>query len=123
MFPEFEQIGTRLGPFDATLIEVGAYNQLWADVHLGPEQALRAHQMVRGDMLLPVHWGTFDLALHAFTEPMERLLASAAEQNVRLVSPRPGESIEPAHAPAASRWWPPIPWQTKEQAPVTSSGL
>lgn len=123
MFPEFEQIGARLGPFQATLLEVGAYNQLWADVHLGPEQALRAHQMVRGDLLVPVHWGTFDLALHAWTEPMERLLVGAAEKGIRLASPRPGESIEPARAPAAARWWPAVPWQTREEAPVVSSGL
>jgi L-ascorbate metabolism protein UlaG (beta-lactamase superfamily) len=123
MFPQFEEIGARLGPFDVTLIEVGAYNQLWADVHLGPEQALRAHQMVRGELLIPVHWGTFDLALHAWTEPMERLLVGAAETGVRLSSPRPGESIEPASASVATRWWPEIPWQTKEQAPVVSSRL
>lgn len=123
MFPGFTEIGERLGPFDATLMEVGAYNQLWADVHLGPEQALRAHQMVKGKVMFPVHWGTFDLALHAWTEPMERLLAAAASDGVRLVSPQPGESVEPAFANAASRWWPQVPWQTREQAPVVSSGL
>ncbi|HEX2882530.1 MAG TPA: MBL fold metallo-hydrolase, partial [Polyangiaceae bacterium] len=58
LFPTFREIGDRLGPFDASMIEVGAYNQLWADVHLGPEQALEAHAMVRGGVLFPVHWGT-----------------------------------------------------------------
>ena len=71
------EIGERLGPFDATMIEVGAYNQLWADVHLGPEQAIRAHQMLRGKVLLPVHWGTFDLGVHGWTEPIERIIAAA----------------------------------------------
>lgn len=123
MFPQFSEIGERLGPFDATLIEVGAYNQLWADVHLGPEQALRAHQMVQGKLMVPVHWGTFDLALHAWTEPMERLLAGAPELGVRLVTPRPGESIEPELAPEPTRWWPELPWQTVKESPIVSSGL
>jgi L-ascorbate metabolism protein UlaG (beta-lactamase superfamily) len=123
MFPEFEEIGERLGPFDATLIEVGAYNQLWADVHLGPEQALTAHRMVRGKVLLPVHWGTFDLALHTWTEPMERILAGAKAQGIQVVTPRPGQSIEPLSAPLPERWWPDLPYQTAEESPVISSGL
>lgn len=64
MFPGFREIGERFGPFDVTLIEAGAYNQRWADVHLGPEQAVLAHRLVRGKLLIPVHWGLFDLALH-----------------------------------------------------------
>jgi L-ascorbate metabolism protein UlaG (beta-lactamase superfamily) len=123
MFPEFSEIGERLGPFDASLIEVGAYDALWADVHLGPEQALAAHRMVRGGVLFPVHWGTFDLALHGWTEPAERLLVGAKAAGVSLVVPRPGESIEPKQPPPAARWWPELPWQTAAQHPVVSSRL
>jgi L-ascorbate metabolism protein UlaG (beta-lactamase superfamily) len=123
MFPEFAEIGERLGPFDATLIEVGAYNQLWADVHLGPEQALAAHQMVKGKVLFPVHWGTFDLALHAWTEPMERLLAAAPALGVRFVTPIAGHAVEPELAGPPSRWWPELPWETVAKSPIVSSGL
>lgn len=123
MFPAFDEIGSRLGPFDLTLIETGAYNALWADVHLGPEQALQAHRMVRGEVFLPVHWGTFDLALHSWTEPIERVLARAEELGVRVVVPKPGQSIDPAAPPELVRWWPELPWQTAEQAPIVSSGL
>ncbi|HEY3501027.1 MAG TPA: MBL fold metallo-hydrolase [Polyangiaceae bacterium] len=123
MFPEFADIGARLGPFDAAMIEVGAYDALWADVHLGPEQALAAHRMVRGGVLFPVHWGTFDLALHGWTEPAERLLAAASAAGVTLVVPRPGESIEPATPPRPERWWPSVPWKTAREHPVVSSGL
>ena len=72
------EIGTRLGPFDLTMIEIGEYDPLWVDVHLGPEQAVRAHQLVRGAVMLPVHWAGFDLALHSWTEPIERLMVAAA---------------------------------------------
>jgi len=123
MFDGFTEIGERLGPFDLTLIETGAYNAMWADVHLGPEQALQAHAMVRGKLFMPVHWGTFDLALHAWTEPVERALARAAQLGENVVVPKPGERFEPHAPPAVVRWWPEVPWETAEQAPVVSSGL
>lgn len=123
MFPGFADIGDRLGPFDATLIEVGAYHALWADVHLGPEQAVQAHRMVRGRLMLPVHWGTFDLALHAWTEPAERLLLAARAAHVEVAIPRPGQSVEPAAGEVATRWWPELPFETVEVHPVVSSHL
>ena len=120
---EFAEIGRRLGPFDLTMIEAGAYSALWADVHLGPEQAVRAHQLVRGDVMLPVHWGLFDLALHGWTEPMERTIAAAQAAGVRVAAPRPGDMVEPAMLGAPVRWWPPVPWESAAQAPVWSSGV
>ncbi len=123
MFEAFKQIGERLGPFDATMIESGAYDAMWADVHLGPEQAVAAHQLVRGRVLFPVHWGTFDLALHTWVEPMERVLAAAKLANVTVVSPRPGQSIDPFFPPSPQPWWPKVKWKTSSEAPVVSSGL
>lgn len=117
------EIGKRLGPFDLTMIEVGAYDALWADVHLGPEQAVLAHQLVRGDVMLPVHWGLFDLALHGWTEPIERVMVAAARAGVRVATPRPGERVEPESLGVQSRWWPSLPWRPLEQAPVWSSGV
>lgn len=84
---EFIEIGRRLGPFDLTMIKSGEYNAWWADVHLGPEQAVFAHRLVRGDVMLPVHWAGFDLAMHGWTEPMERLLGAADSQGVRVAMP------------------------------------
>ena len=81
LHPQFAEIGARLGPFDVTLMESGAYNQLWADVHLGPEQAVIAHRMVGGNVMILVHWG-FDLALHGWTEPAERAAAAAERLGV-----------------------------------------
>jgi L-ascorbate metabolism protein UlaG (beta-lactamase superfamily) len=121
MFPGFEEIGERLGPFDVTMIESGAYNQLWADVHLGPEQAVAAHRMVRGKLMIPVHWGTFDLAFHGWTEPAERIVAEAALQGVDVAIPRIGESIVPSRYEGFERWWPDLPWNTAAQTPVFSS--
>ncbi len=123
MFPGFSEIGRRLGPFDATMMEVGAYNKRWRDIHNGPEQAVRAHQMVGGGVLIPVHWGTFDLALHGWTEPLERTLVAAAARGVTIATPRPGATVEPSTVERLVRWWPELPWQPAEEAPVVSSGL
>ena len=117
------EVGARLGPFDLTLIEVGEYDALWSDVHLGPEQAVRTHRLVGGRVLLPVHWATFDLALHGWTEPIERVLVAAAAEGVRVATPRPGESVEPAALGATRRWWPTLPWRTAREAPALSTGV
>jgi len=123
MFPGFKEIGERLGPFDAALIEVGAYDSLWADVHLGPEQAVQAFQDVKGGLLLPVHWGTFNLAIHNWTEPVERLMAAATTTDIAMVIPRPGQSTAPSNPPELVKWWPDVPWETAAESPVVSSGL
>ncbi len=123
MFPGFADIGERLGPFNATLIEIGAYDALWADLHIGPEQAVRANQQLGGGLFIPVHWGTFDLAMHSWTEPAERLLVAAEQAGVAVSIPRPGESIEPAAPPVLTRWWPETPWREGRDAPIVSSGL
>ena len=120
---EFTEIGEKLGPFDLTMIEAGAYDKLWPDVHLGPEQAVLAHTLVRGEVLLPVHWGLFDLALHGWTEPIERVLTAAGNSDVRVLAPRPGAMVEPAVDDAIERWWPEVPWRRADEAPIRSTGI
>jgi hypothetical protein len=78
--------------------------------------------MVRGDLLVPIHWATFDLSLHAWTEPAERAHRAAAAANVRVAFPRPGESVVPGE-PLPSPWWPDVAWKTAQESPVVSSGL
>jgi L-ascorbate metabolism protein UlaG (beta-lactamase superfamily) len=124
-FPGFKEIGNRYGPFDLVAIESAAYNSAWPDVHIGPEQALQACLELRGKNYLPIHWATFSLATHGWTEPGERLLAGAKSTGVQLVLPRPGESFDPMNIDTHLRkkWWPDLPWETAEQAPVISTGL
>lgn len=123
MFDGLAEIGRRLGPFDASLIEAGAYDRLWADFHMGPEQALQALELVQGGLMIPMHWGTFELAMHSWTEPAERLMAAARRVGLSLAIPLPGQQVEPATPPILARWWPELPWQSAEEHPVVSSGL
>ena len=116
-----KEIGRRLGPFDVTLIEAGQYDKDWPDWHLGPEQAVEAHRLVRGKRMIPVHWGLLKLAHHSWTEPVERVLAAAKCRNVDVLVPRPGESIEPTRSSSLVRWWPEIPWLSARETPIVAT--
>ncbi|TQF02934.1 Zn-dependent hydrolase [Kitasatospora acidiphila] len=104
-FEGYRAIGEQHGPFDAALVAIGAYNEAWADIHLNPEDAVLAHRELQGGLLLPVHWCTFNLALHPWAEPVERLLAEAKAQDVPVAVPRPGERVEVANPPEPDSWW------------------
>ena len=123
LFPAMREIGERLGPFDLTMIEAGQYHRAWPDWHSGPEQAVRAHQLVGGRVLLPIHWGLFQLAYHGWTEPIERVLVAADKAGVTVLAPRPGQSVEPSAPPSLDRWWPQRPWRTAEQDPIVSTQM
>ncbi|HEY0273866.1 MAG TPA: MBL fold metallo-hydrolase [Chitinophaga sp.] len=103
-WPGFADIGNTYGPFDLTILEIGAYGDSWPDIHMGPENALRAHAALKGKVMLPVHWGTYNLSLHPWREPVQRLLAAAGPE-VKLWLPRPGAcEVLPAER-RVTRWW------------------
>jgi len=102
---EYAAIRERLGPFDLALLEVGAYYPAWGDMHLGPDHALEALALLGNPPLLPVHWGTFALAMHDWDQPAERLLELAPHAGAPLVMPRLGEAVQPAHTERVQPWW------------------
>jgi len=102
---ELATIGERLGPFDLSMIEIGAAHPAWADIHLGPVNALRAFEMLGGGTFLPIHWGTFDLALHTWDEPAETLVTLAEKSGARVLTPRLGSPTEPELVDETPRWW------------------
>ncbi|MGV9669836.1 MULTISPECIES: MBL fold metallo-hydrolase [unclassified Gordonia (in: high G+C Gram-positive bacteria)] len=110
----FADLGDRLGPFDLTLIAVGAYDPLWPDVHVDPEEAVAIHRMVSGSagadaVMLPIHWGTFSLARHAWADPIVRLLPAAGRNATTVMVPQPGGSIDLTHRQGTGltdpQWW------------------
>ncbi|GGP96694.1 MBL fold metallo-hydrolase [Shewanella ulleungensis] len=104
-FNGFKEIGQRLGPFDLSMIETGAYNDLWSDIHMLPEQSLQAHIDVNAKAMIPVHNGTFDLALHDWFEPFERINKLAKQHNVTLLTPKFGQAVMLANPQANELWW------------------
>ncbi|GGU50717.1 MBL fold metallo-hydrolase [Streptomyces albospinus] len=108
-FPGFAEIGAAHGPFDLTMIQIGAYSDFWPDIHMTPAQGVQSHLDLQGGeptgALLPIHWGTFNLAPHPWAEPAEWTMSAAHEAGVASVAPRPGEPFEPADKPAVDPWW------------------
>jgi L-ascorbate metabolism protein UlaG (beta-lactamase superfamily) len=120
---QYNVIRERLGPFDLVMLEVGAFHPAWGDIHLGPQNALQALQWLGGGAFLPVHWGTFSLAMHAWDEPAETLLSLAPQHGVQLVMPQLGQAVEPARVESVLPWWRGVDTGKAEvaspQAPIT----
>jgi L-ascorbate metabolism protein UlaG (beta-lactamase superfamily) len=108
-FDGYRDIGRDHGPFDLTLMSLGAYGPTWPLIHMTPEEIVQAQRDLRGELLLPIHWATFNLAFHAWNEPALRMAADARAKGVRFTIPRPGEMTEPARLLEAgsepAEWW------------------
>lgn len=104
----FAQVGADHGPFDMTLLPIGAYHTAWPDIHMNPEEAVRAHLDLTDSgsgLLVPIHWGTFRLAPHPWAEPVERMLAAAETAHVQVAVPMPGQRVDPAVLWRFNPWW------------------
>lgn len=102
---EFADIARRLGPFDVVTLEIGAYHPAWGDIHLGAVNALSAYKLLGSGALLPIHWGTFNLAIHPWSEPAETVLRLGTDADVPLIMPRLGAPTEPSMSDSVDPWW------------------
>lgn len=104
--PHFKAIGDKYGPFDFAMMECGQYNELWHNIHMMPEETAQASIEVQAKLMMPIHWGSFVLALHTWSDPVERLSKKAAELNQPFVIPQIGEPLvlEQQELPN-SQWW------------------
>lgn len=101
----FKEIGDRFGPFDLAVLEAGQYNVKWSSIHMMPEETVQAAIDLQAKVLLPVHWGKFTLALHAWDEPIERVLQKAEELKVKVTTPLIGEQIVLGESYPDKKWW------------------
>ncbi|MEV6342262.1 MBL fold metallo-hydrolase [Actinoplanes sp. NPDC051851] len=104
-FPGFAGIGAEHGPFDVSLVQVGAYGDAWPDIHMFPEDGVATHVDVQAGLMIPVHWATFNLALHDWSEPADRTWSEAKARGVQLAIPRPGERVDVDNPPPVDGWW------------------
>jgi L-ascorbate metabolism protein UlaG (beta-lactamase superfamily) len=86
-------------------MECGAYNELWRDIHMMPEDSLQAFKDVKGKVMVPIHNGTFDLSTHAWFDPMEQITKLAKENNVALLLPQIGQLVNQEVTAISSVWW------------------
>ena len=103
----FKNIGKRLGPFDVTFLKIGAFNDkgTWRSLHMTPEEAGQQHLDLKGQLLVPLHWATFDLAFHPWYEPIERLVTFSEQESITLITPEVGEKINLRDKPNSDHWW------------------
>ncbi|WP_340678580.1 MBL fold metallo-hydrolase, partial [Paraglaciecola sp.] len=108
-FNGFAEIGKRFGGFDLSMIETGAYDEMWPDIHMQPEQSLRAHLDLQAAYMMPVHNSSFDLAMHAWYEPLQRLANAAEVYDVPIITPKFGAVLDLRYLDQASQehgsWW------------------
>ncbi|TCP04051.1 MBL fold metallo-hydrolase [Rubrivivax gelatinosus] len=104
-FDGFREIGARLGPFDVSFLEAGAYDRRWPEVHMTPEQTVQAHRDLGARRLVPIHNGTFDLAFHRWDEPLERVSREAHARGVELLTPRFGARLDLVAPEPTEAWW------------------
>jgi L-ascorbate metabolism protein UlaG (beta-lactamase superfamily) len=101
----FKKIGQEYGPFDLAMLECGQYDKQWPDIHMMPEQTVQASLDLKAKVLLPVHWAKFTLALHTWTDPIERATAHAEKLGAILTTPKIGEPIYLEGTFPSSKWW------------------
>jgi L-ascorbate metabolism protein UlaG (beta-lactamase superfamily) len=101
----FKMIGERFGGFDLALLECGAYNDAWWNIHMKPEETAQAAMDVKARVLMPIHWGKFNLAMHPWKEPITRVGKKAEELGLPLLTPRPGRILTSPDVAAGERWW------------------
>ena len=103
--PHFKEIGERLGPFKFAMVECGQYNEMWSAIHMMPEQSVRAGLDVKGETLMPIHWGAFDLAPHVWQDPILRFTQKANDLNANYVTPTIGERFVVGVDQPRDEWW------------------
>ncbi|MEM6986764.1 MAG: MBL fold metallo-hydrolase, partial [Pseudomonadota bacterium] len=76
----FGEIARRYGPFDVAFLENGQYSPISREIHMHPEDTVRAFGELDASVLVPIHWAVFSLSRHAWFEPADRVTA-LAQQN------------------------------------------
>jgi L-ascorbate metabolism protein UlaG (beta-lactamase superfamily) len=87
------------------MLESGAYNEAWSEIHMMPEETVQAHIDLQGKVLLPIHWGKFNLSIHTWTEPIERLVAEGSLKGVDSATPVIGQAVVPGKLLPQGKWW------------------
>ncbi len=105
----FKEIGNRLGPFDASILPIGAYDPRWfmSASHMSPEEAVQVWEdLGAAGIFVPSHWGTFRLTFEDPLEPPVRLRSAWEGRGLageRLRLPRHGETVTVRNGARARR--------------------
>jgi L-ascorbate metabolism protein UlaG (beta-lactamase superfamily) len=78
-FSGFKEFGEKFGPIDAALLPIGGYEPRWfmEKHHMNPQDAVKAFLDLQAQVLLPMHWGVFDLTNEPLDLPPKALREAA----------------------------------------------
>jgi L-ascorbate metabolism protein UlaG (beta-lactamase superfamily) len=102
----FEQIHDKYGDFDLALLDSAQYDVRWSDVHMNPEEAYQAAEILQAAAAMPIHWGAFKLASHPWDDPAERIVLASEQGQIPIVTPMIGETMNLNNMDDyMTRWW------------------
>jgi len=101
----FKEIGKKYGPFDVAFIESGQYHKDWKAIHMLPEESIQAFIDLGAKKYFPVHWGMFQLSLHKWYDPIERVSNLSKKSNIDLLTPKLGELVNVNDSFNSQQWW------------------
>ena len=83
----FAEIRKKFGPPDLALLPIGAYEPRWfmSAVHMGPEEAVRAHEILAAKASVAIHHGTFQLADDGIDTAERQLMANESHETFRVI--------------------------------------
>lgn len=90
----FAQIREKFGSPQLALLPIGAYEPRWfmSSVHMAPEEAVRAHEILGAKTSIAIHHGTFQLADDGIDTPQKKLMACRRDDSFLIL--RNGQSAE-----------------------------
>lgn len=103
--PHFAEIAKRFHGFDLVLLDSGQYDPRWPYIHMTPEEAVTAAQILKAQAMLPGHAGRFAIAAHAWDEPFMRAVKASEGKSFTLVTPKIGEAVLLEQMQHFPRWW------------------
>lgn len=103
--PHFKEIGEKYGPFDLAMLECGQYNKAWEAIHMMPEQSVQAGIDVKGQLIMPIHWGAFKLSVHEWTDPIKRFKTASIEADIPMIHPFIGQRFLLGRDYPIEEWW------------------
>ncbi len=104
----YERIHAQYGDFDFALMECGQYNTRWSQIHSFPEQGADAMKILGAKLAMPIHWGAFVLAPHAWDDPIRRFVRHAEETELKIITPKIGETVDLTSEDLTAwqeKWW------------------
>ncbi len=101
----FNEIGNKYGPFDMAFLECGQYGDDWPHIHMKPEETALAAIDLNAKVMVPVHWGKFVLSMHAWNDPVIRVLNAAKELKLNLQVPKIGAVFHHDGSLYDDGWW------------------